>query len=167
MSLVLASMRAIAFVVITVLPTAIFANEGIENALGGPFTTCTGAIAWTDSNNGVTHVEPMRLAVPDAKDAANIGLFLNDSDFTSDNVFACLDSVCTSQKTVRAAATTNVLRLRKEVGLSGGEIVYAMEAAFFVVNARESQLQVESAQGVGSFICEKELPSGLVSFEQQ
>ena len=34
--------------------------------LGGPYTTCTGAVAWTENDNGATRVEPMRLAVQDA-----------------------------------------------------------------------------------------------------
>ncbi len=159
--------RVFAFLTSTVLATAASGNEAIEDALGGPFTTCTGAIAWTENDNGTTRVEPMRLAVRDAADAAYIALFLSEEDFTPDNVWTCMDGVCAAHTTVRAATTTNVLRLRHEVDLVGGEAVYGMEAVFMVVNARETPIQVERAQGAGSFICEKAIPERLLSIGQQ
>ena len=142
------------------------ANQAIEEALGGSFTMCTGAIAWTENDNGATRVEPMRLAVRDAEDAARVALFLSEEDFTRNDVWACVDGVCTAHATVRAAVTTNVLRLRHQADLTNGEAVYGMEGVFMVVNARETPIQVEGAQGAGSFICEKALPASLLSMEQ-
>jgi hypothetical protein len=159
-------MRASAFFAAIVLATAASGNEAIEDALGGPFTTCTGAIAWTENDNGAKRMEPMRLAVRDAEDAAAIGLFLSEDDFTSDNVWACMDGICSAHATVRGAVTTNVLRLRRGADLANGEVLYEMQAVFMVVNARETQVQVDGAQGVGSFICERALSKGLVSMEQ-
>lgn len=150
----------------TVLATASLGNEAIEDALGGSFTTCTGAIAWTENDSGGTRVEPMRLAVRDAEDAANVALFLSEEDFTSEDVWACMDGVCTAHTTVRAAVSTNVLRLRHQADLTSGEAVYGMEAVFMVVNAREAPIQVEGAQGAGSVICEKVLPATLFPMEQ-
>ena len=167
MTLCITSIRFIALIVTTILPTAIFANEAIENVLGGPYTTCTGAVAWTENDNGATRVEPMRLAVQDADDAAYLALFLSEEDFAADNVWACMDGVCAAHTTVRAATTTNVLRLRHEVDLVGGEAVYEMEAVFIVVNARETAIQVDGTRGDGSFICEKALPERLLSIGQQ
>ncbi|MCA0873692.1 hypothetical protein LCL97_22900 [Seohaeicola saemankumensis] len=148
------------------LATTATGNEAIEDALGGSFTTCTGAIAWTEKDSGSTRVEPMRFAVRDAEDAANLALFLSEEDFTGEDVWACTDGVCTSHATVRASATTNVLRLHHELDLIGGEAVYQMEAVFIVVNARETPIQVVGAQGNGSVICEKALPESLLSIEQ-
>ncbi|MFC3613319.1 hypothetical protein ACFORG_06060 [Lutimaribacter marinistellae] len=150
----------------TFLATTASGNEAIEDALGGPFTTCTGAIAWTENDNGATRVEPMRLAVRNTEDAPSIALFLSEEAFMSDDVWACEHGVCSAHATVRGAVTTNVLRLRHQANLSGGEAVYGMEGVFMVVNARETTIQVEGAQGVGSFICEKALPESLLSSEQ-
>ena len=158
--------RAGALFAALVLASAASGNEAVEDALGGSFTTCTGAIAWTENDNGATRVEPMRLAVRDAEDAASVALFLSEEDFTSDDVWACVDGVCTAHATVRAAVSTNVLRLRHQVDLSSGEAVYGMEGVFMVVNARETPIEVDSAQGVGSFICEEALPESLLSMEQ-
>lgn len=159
--------RTGAFFAATVLATSASGNEALEAALGGSFTTCTGAIAWTENDTATTRVEPMRLAAQEAEDAAFVALFLSEADFTPDDVWACADGVCAAVSTVRAATTTSVLRLRHEVDLVGGEAVYGMEAVFIVVNARETPIQVEGAQGEGSFICERALPETLLSAEQQ
>ncbi|NOD35872.1 MULTISPECIES: hypothetical protein [unclassified Ruegeria] len=150
----------------TTLATTASGNELIEDALGGPFTTCTGAIAWTEDDNSATRVEPMRLAVRDADDAANVALFLSEEDFTSEDVWACVDGVCMAHATVRAAVTTNVLRLRYQADLTSGQAVYGMEGVFMVVNAREAPIKVEGARGSGSFICEKALPESFLGSEQ-
>lgn len=160
------STGAVAVVTAMFLATAGAANESIEDVLNGPFTTCTGAIAWTETDNDMTRVEPMRLAVPDADNATAIALFLAEDDVSSDNVWTCSDGVCTAYSTVRGAVTTNVLRFRHQIDLTGGEVVYAMDAVFLVVNARDTPIQVEGVQGTGSFICEKMLPDGLLSLEE-
>lgn len=158
--------RAGSLLAATVLATAASGNQAVEDALGGSFVTCTGAIAWTENDNGTTRVEPMRLAVRDAEDAASVALFLSEEDFTSDDVWACGDGVCTAHTSVRGAVTINVLRLRHQADLTGGEAVYEMGGVFLVVNARETPIQVEGAQGAGSFICEKALPGSLLSIEK-
>ena len=158
--------RAGALLTATVVATEASGNQAIEEALGGSFTTCTGAIAWTENDSGSMRVEPMRLAVRDAEDAASVALFLSEEDFTSDNVWACLEGVCTAHATVRAAVTSNVLRLRHQIDLTSGEAVYDMQGVFMVVNARETPIQIEGAQGAGSFICEKALPASLLSMEE-
>ena len=159
----LVSTRACVVFAAVVLASAASGNEAIEDALGGSFTTCTGAIAWTENDNGARRVEPMRLAVRDAEDAASVALFLSEEDFTRDDVWACGDGVCTAHATIRAAVTTNVLRLRHQADLTSGEAVYDMEGVFMVVNARETPIQIEGAQGAGAFICEKALPVSLLS----
>lgn len=158
--------RAGALLTSTVLATAASGNEAIEDALGGSFTACTGAIAWTENDNRATRVEPMRIAVRDVEGAARLAMFLSEEDFTSDDVWACLDGVCTALATVRGAVTANVLRLRYQADLTNGEAVYGMESVFVVVNARKTPIQIEGAQGAGSFICEKALPASLLSMEQ-
>lgn len=141
-------------------------SEAIQNALGGSIVECSGAIAWTENDGGATRVEAMRFAARDSIGTDEIALFLDEKNFSAQDVWPCNEGACTANTVLHSAVTTNVLRLRHELDLGSGEVVYGLDAVFMVVNARESPMQVEGAKGAGSFICEKALPESLVSSGQ-
>ncbi len=163
----LVAKRACALFAATILASAASGNEAIEGALGGPFTTCTGAIAWTESENSGGRVEPMRLAVRDAEDADAIALFLSAADFVADDVWTCQDGLCASSAVTAGGATMNVVQLHHRLDLPDGEVIYGMDAVFMIVGAGESPMQTQGANGQGAFFCEGPLPSGLVVAERQ
>ncbi|WP_135506618.1 hypothetical protein [Roseovarius aestuariivivens] len=149
----------------TVLATAASGNDAIEDTLGGPVTTCTGAIAWTDNDD--KRVEPMRFAVRDAEDSAEIALFLNAADFVPDDVWTCQDGLCASSAVTSGGATMNVVQLHHHLDLPDGEVIYRMDAVFMIVGAGESPMQTQGANGQGAFFCERPLPPGLVVAARQ
>lgn len=167
MRALLLSTCAYALFATMVLATSASGNEAIEDALGGPYTTCTGAIAWTENDNDASRVEPMRLAAPNSDNAAAIALFLTTDEVSPDSAWACMDGACSTHRAIGGAVTTNVLRLRHQADLNSGEAIYEMEAVFLVVNARVAPIQVEGAHGMGSFICEQKLPAHLLAPEEQ
>ncbi|MBY6004463.1 hypothetical protein KUV62_11120 [Salipiger bermudensis] len=139
----------------------------VEEALGGPVIICTGAVTWTEGEAASElQVEPLRLAVRESRDAAEIALFLSAEDFVAEDVWTCKDGICMSSAAAGPNATLNVMQLEPFLELPDGEAIYRMEAVFMVVSANESPMTTEGAHGQGAFFCEKPLPSGLVAAER-
>jgi hypothetical protein len=157
------TLRLATLLSLTVTAGAALAQEPIENALGGPVVTCSGAISWTESDSAATTVEPMRLAARDLDGTDRIALFLSEQDFGTGNVWTCMDGACSATRTESSAITVNALRLSHQADLASGEAVYEMTAVFVVVDAREPVIQAAQTSGTGAFICERRLPDSLLA----
>lgn len=162
MSRFIVAARLLALLATISSASAALANDTLETALGGPYVTCTGAIAWSETgSDGSMHVEPMRLAVRDDEGADAIALFLSEEDFLADDLWSCVEGICTSTAAMSTSVTSNVIRLHHAADLGSGEVVYRADLVFMVVGADAERLEVEGATGQGAFICEKPLPAGL------
>jgi len=152
----------VTLVMVTLASNPAVGNEAIEDALGGPIVQCSGAISWKEDDGGAQRVEPMRLAAGDVDGADRIALFLSEDDFDPNSVWTCMNGTCIATRTLRSNVTVNALQLRHEADLGSGEAIYGMTAVYVVVNARETPIEVGQTRGVGSFICERPLPQGLI-----
>ena len=141
------------------------ASESLEAMLGGSVVQCTGAMAWTEAGApNDLNVEPLRLAARDSAGANGLALFLGEEDIIEDNVWSCVDGLCTANVAASGnSITTNTLQLRKELDLPGGEVVYKSIALFMIFVPGEDAFEIEGTSGKGAFICDGELPVGVVA----
>ncbi len=91
-------------------------------------------------------------------------IFLGEEDIIEDNVWSCVDGLCTvSVAATGNSITTNTLQLRRELDLPGGEAVYQAIALFMIFVPGEDAFEVEGTSGQGAFLCDGTLPAGVVA----
>lgn len=141
------------------------ASETLEALLGGSVVQCTGAMAWSESPSvDDINVEPLRIAARDASDADTLAIFLGEGDIIADNVWFCVDGLCTAEMAASGnSITTNTMQLRKELDLPGGEVVYQAIALFMTFVPGDSAFEVVGTSGKGAFVCDGTLPAGVVA----
>ncbi|MEV8466640.1 hypothetical protein AB0T83_07595 [Fluviibacterium sp. DFM31] len=147
------------------VPSIASASESLEALFGGSVVQCTGAMAWSETGaDDDLNVEPLRIAARDAADADGLAIFLGEEDIIEDNVWSCVDGLCTANVAASGnSITTNSLQLRKELDLPGGEVVYDAIALFMIFVPGEDAFEIEGTSGKGAFICDGELPVGVVA----
>ncbi|OSQ42890.1 hypothetical protein [Marivita geojedonensis] len=155
-----ASLLAASFV-----PSIAGASDSLEALLGGSVVQCTGAMAWSEIGTADDlNVEPMRIAARDSADANGLAIFLGQEDIMQNNVWSCVDGLCTASVAATGnSITTNTLQLRKELDLPGGEAVYQAIALFMIFVPGEDAFEVEGTSGQGAFLCDGTLPAGVVA----
>ena len=149
----------------TFAATIASASASLEALLGGSVVQCTGAMAWTETATADNlNVEPMRIAARDAADANGLAIFLGQEDIIEENVWSCVDGLCSANAAVSGnSITTNTLQLRKELDLASGEVVYQAIALFMIFAPGEDAFELEGASGRGAFICNGDLPASLIA----
>ncbi len=155
-----ASLLAASFV-----PSIAGASDPSEALLGGSAVQCTGAMAWSEIGTADDlNVEPMRLAARDSADANSLVIFLGEEDIIEDNVWSCVDGLCTASVAATGnSITTNTLKLRRELDLPSGEAVYQAIALFMIFVPGEDAFEVEGTSAQGAFLCDGTLPAGVVA----
>ncbi|MCC1494531.1 hypothetical protein [Cognatishimia sp. F0-27] len=165
MSFLMKPMVGVSLLTASLLPSIASANASLEALLGGSVVQCTGAMAWTETAGAENlNVEPLRIAARDAAEADGLALFLGEEDIIEDNLWSCVNGLCTANAAASGSSvTTNTLQLRRELDLPGGDVVYQAIALFMIFAPGEDSFEIEGTSGKGAFLCDGTLPAGVVA----